>query len=443
MEPKTSSKKPVKPDVPFNAVSFTANLLNHSGIVSLFDQAVVSGANFLSGMIIGRFSSKDEFGLYMLGMTIIMVVTDLQTSLITTPYMVFNPQTESSSRTGYTGSTLVHQTALSLLTGVILFLAGIILTLGFGPSGLESVILILAFFGIFMLFRDYVRRILFARLHMHKAFVLDTFVSVIQVAGLGILAYTGLLSAARAYMVLGTVAGIAVLFWLISSRKEITIESGRIITDAARNWTFGKWVFASGLVWTISMNLYPWFITAFHGTSATGVWAACMGVMALGNPLLLGIQNYLGPRIANVHAHNTHLKLRKYVYRNSMIFTGLLAPVLLILIFFGEKLLTTIYGDQYAGNGIVVGLLGVNLTLSAIVFSFSRALFAMERANLDFKVNLSALAVLFGSGIWLVRSKGPLGAAIGLIAANAVSSCIRWVIFKKLVNSSAVRKSKT
>ena len=71
------------------------------------------------------------------------------------------------------------------------------------------------------------------------------------------------------------------------------------LADLKKNWVFGKWVFASGLVWAVSMNLYPWFLAYFHGAASTGVWAACLGVVSVGNPALLGIQNLVGPKIAH------------------------------------------------------------------------------------------------------------------------------------------------
>src|SRR5664280_807115 len=58
----------------------------HQGIISLADQAVASATNFLTGIIIARACSKEELGLYMLGFSLVVFVTDMQTSLIATPY---------------------------------------------------------------------------------------------------------------------------------------------------------------------------------------------------------------------------------------------------------------------------------------------------------------------------------------------------------------------
>jgi hypothetical protein len=70
--------------------------------------------------------------------------------------------------------------------------------------------------------------------------------------------------------------------------------------------------------------------------------------------------------------------------------------------------------------------------VTAVGFSYSRALFAIERANLDFLLNLATLFIMFTLGLWLVRTYGPLGAAAGLLGANIVTSLIRVGAFLKI-----------
>jgi len=65
-----------------------SRLATGKGFIALTDQAVASATNFLTGVIIGRACTKEQFGLYMLGFSIVLFVMSLQTSLISTPYMV-------------------------------------------------------------------------------------------------------------------------------------------------------------------------------------------------------------------------------------------------------------------------------------------------------------------------------------------------------------------
>jgi O-antigen/teichoic acid export membrane protein len=410
------------------------------GFFSLADQAVASITNFATGVILARTCSKEEFGLYMLGFTVITLVTDVQTSLIATPYMVYAPRMKRRAHALYSGSTLVHQGAFSLVAMLILAVLAFVSHFGIGPSGLPRVMGALsAIIGCIML-REFVRRISFARLKLKAAFVFDACIGVGQIAGLLLIAWLGLLSADSAYWLIGAICGIGVACWLWLDRVSYRPRVDASVADLKRNWTFGKWVFGSGLLWTASTNLYPWLLAFFHGAAAAGTFAACMGVVSASNPVLLGIQNLVGPRIAHEYAAKGHASLRRLVLKISGIIALPLFLLTIVLIVWGDRLIGMLYGHQYEGNGLVVAVLACNLLVTAVAFAFSRALFAVERADLDFRLNLAAVAIMMTLGLWLVRSYGPLGAALGLLIAIVSTSGVRTAVFLMLPVGDIVRE---
>ena len=421
--------------LPFR-VNFSSERALNQGFLSLADQAVASVTNFATGVIIARASSKEEFGLYMLGFTLILLVTDLQTSLIATPYMVYAPRLQGRAHAQYTGSTLIHQVVFSLLTTLVVIGAACAARFGVGPHGLEPVLWALAGVGSLIMLREFVRRICFASLKLRTVFVFDVFIGVGQICGLLVLAHFKLLSASRAYWVIGATCGLAVLCWLWLNRHHYHLRIDESVLDLKRNLVFGKWVFASGLLWTASTNLYPWLLAFFHGAAAAGVFAACLGVVSASNPALLGIQNFLGPKIAHVYATRGRIGLRKFVLKISGSMAIPVSLLTLIMIFWGDRFIGLLYGSRYTGNGRVVAILACNLLLSAVVFSYSRALFAIERADLDFALNFAAIFIMLTLGLWLVKIHGPFGAALGLIIAGGVTSILRVGAFLKLTSSA-------
>lgn len=401
------------------------------GFLSLADQAVASITNFATGVIIARASSKEGFGLYMLGFTLILLVTDLQTCLIATPYMVYAPRLERKDHASYLGSTLIHQVVLSLLITLVLLGAASVAGHGFGPAGLAPVLWALAAVSSLIMMREFVRRICFAGLKLKAVFLLDFLISIGQIGGLLALAHFRLLTASRAYWVIGAACGLGVFCWLYLNRESYHPRIHESVADLKRNWVFGKWVFASGLLWTASANLYPWLLAFFHGAAAAGVFAACLGVVSASNPALLGIQNFLGPKIAHEFATEGHRGLRRLVLKISAFLVFPVSLLALVLIVWGDRLIGLLYGSRYTGNGNVVAILALNLLISAIAFSFSRALFAIERADLDFALNFAAILIMLTLGLWLVHTYGPLGAAISLLVANVSTSSVRAVAFLK------------
>jgi hypothetical protein len=152
---------------PFGLISAPQTAL-HEGFLSLADQAVASVTNFVTGVIIARSSSKEEFGLYMLGFSLILLTTDLQTSLIATPYMVYAPRLKGRAHALYAGSTLIHQVAFSLLGMLALACAAVTSRFGIGPRGLGPVLWALGAMAGLIMLREFVRRICFAGLKLRS-----------------------------------------------------------------------------------------------------------------------------------------------------------------------------------------------------------------------------------------------------------------------------------
>jgi O-antigen/teichoic acid export membrane protein len=404
----------------------------HQGIISLADQAVASATNFLTGVIIGRAGSKEELGLYMLGLSLILFMTDLQTSLITTPYMVYAPRLKGKAHALYTGSTLIHQLAFCLIVLLGVLCGVFAVAHGIGSKALGPVLRALVLVIALIMLREHARRVSFARLKLKTAFIFDTCIAVGQISGLVVLAHFGVLTASRAFWVIGSVCGIAVLGWLWSDRGFYDPQISESLADLKKNWIFGKWVFASGLIWAVSMNLYPWLLATFHGVGSAGVWAACLGVVSVGGPVMVGIQNLAGPKIAHVYAAEGHRALRRLVFKITAIVATPISLLCLVTFIWGGRLVVLMYGRQYAGNRLIVSVLALNLLVSAVAFPFSRGLFAVDRADLDFLVNFTALFIMLTLGLWLVRVFGPLGAAWGLLGANFTTSVVRAAAFLRL-----------
>jgi O-antigen/teichoic acid export membrane protein len=401
----------------------------HQGAFSLADQAVASATNFLTGVIIARASSKEELGLYMLGFSLILLMNDLQTSLITTPYMVYSPRLKGKAHALYTGSTLIHQLTFCLITMLGVACGAFAVSHGVGPRALAPVLWALVLAMSLIMLREHARRVSFARLKLKTAFLFDLFIAAGQIAGLCVLAHFHLLLASRAYWVIGAVCGVGVAGWLWFDRGFYDPRLGQSLADFKNNWNLGKWVFASGLVWAIGLNLCPWLLAAFRDVASAGVWAACLGVVSVVNPVLLGIQNLVGPKISHEYAARGLTALRRLVLKITAVVALPISLVCVVMFIWGGRLLTLLYGRQYAGNSLVVSLLALNLLVGAVGFSFSRALFAIGRARADFMIASTALFIMAAMGLWLIRAFGPLGAAFGMLAANIVAAAARNIAF--------------
>src|SRR5262249_7184664 len=83
-------------------------------LLSISDQALVSGASFATSVIIGRTCSKEDLGVYSLALSLVLFIRGIQGELVCSPYAIFSSRREGRDLAAYTGSTLVHYLSLTV-----------------------------------------------------------------------------------------------------------------------------------------------------------------------------------------------------------------------------------------------------------------------------------------------------------------------------------------
>ena len=400
-------------------------------VLGVADQVAISAANFLCGLIIARTTSPAQFGLFTLGMTVIYLLQDVQASLVSTPQAIRSPGIAADKLKNFTGSTLVHQGALSALSvGVVGVFAAFSAAMSANDSGLSLVLAVIALFGIFTLLREYCRRLCFLRGWMVRVVAFDVVVAFSQIAALLAVAFWHMVSAPVAHAAMGLVCAFFAVPFLLMVRNQFSFSWQSIWPDFKANTRIGGWLLASSLSWSIGIYAYPWLLAMMHGAKDTGILAACMGIIAIMNVALIGILNVLTPSLARAHAEGGMLALRQHVFRACRNYVGLALALASIPILFGGTLITLIYGPTYAGTHFIVSVLALNSVFGAVMACFGRGLIVIGRANLDFAFNLGTLIIVFTVGWWSTAVYGPLGAAIGLMVANGLTALLRFMAFE-------------
>ncbi len=399
---------------------FIRRLARGDKVTALVDQAIVSSVNLLTTIIIGRACGKEQLGLFAAGISIVMIAYTAQTALVLMPYVVSYPRLSNEDRRSYNGSVLLHQ------LGFLMLLVGSLITLGWafvnssGGRELGGLLLTIAVPVSFIVFREFARQISCAERRFRQALFVDFGAGTLQLAGLSTLAYHGSLDAGRAFIVAGFSCGLSGLGWLAYRWATFEASIRNAWRDLSRNWFFGRWLFGSGLLREMSVSVYPWIIIGVRGAGEAGLWASCVGVVALNNPIMLALYNEAGPRISHSFAASGIKGLRREVLRTTKICCLAALPILLLLVIYGDELVVLIYGEKFAGGSITIALLAASAFLVGAGFSFPYGLLALERPGLDFLGNAASFLVLVLLGWWCTLSFGTSGAAFGVLLATAI-----------------------
>jgi O-antigen/teichoic acid export membrane protein len=209
-----------------------SSLLQKSGL-SVFDQAVVSGASFVTSVILARSCPREELGVYYLALSVVFFIRGIQEQLVSAPYMIYCSRKRGDELAQYAGSSLVHQCTMMALTSAIL--AGVLLV-GGAPAGGNATFWLLVGAAPLMLLREYIRQLSFAHLEMKAVILLDVSVAVLQLAALFGLSMAGRLNVANTLAVLAIACGLPAIAWFYAKHQPLIIKATAAWLSPANYW---------------------------------------------------------------------------------------------------------------------------------------------------------------------------------------------------------------
>lgn len=398
--------------------------------LSILDQGIVSAASFLTTLLVGRIAGAEQLGIYALASTIAVMAAAIQTALVSIPYTIYSHRLTPRGQRVAAGSSLVFCAAAAVLMAAGL-LAASLLAVGLGDrSPLTAVLLTLAAAMPCLLLREFVRRYVFAHLRIGLALLLDAGVVALQVGGLFLLVAGGWLSAVTAYVVLAIASGTVAAAGLLKLRRHFRLQRARLLPELCRNWRLGRWVVASHAAAMFQTYAVHWLLALLLGAASTGVFAACMTLLLLANPLMIGIGNVLEAKAAHAWAKHGRPGLRRVVWSTTALVGGALAVYCLTIMVVGGPLVAWLYdGPQYEGQAATVAVLALSALVGSLDLGAAHGLRVLERADLSFRASVLSLLVTLIGGATLIGSMGTLGGALAVCAGNIAGAVARCGTF--------------
>jgi O-antigen/teichoic acid export membrane protein len=406
-------------------IGMTKRLMNATGAVNwaLADQAVVSGVNFLTAILIARQLGADAFGQFTLAWMAVLFLNGLQVALIISPMMSIGPKQSQDVRSGYFGEVVTQQILFAGLSFVVL-LAGVSIGASWMPEWhVEGLALPLAAANLTFQLQEFIRRFLFSVGRPAAAVVNDVVRYGTQLALLGALLgnvahdTADTLWIITASAVLAILAGIPLLVWP-------SLDVSRVVATTRRHWDFSKWLFASSLLSWTSGNLFMILAGFFLGAAAVGALRAAQNLMGVVGILLQGLQNVIPIRAAHHFANGGVASLIDYL-RSSAILIGLaVTAVALVASSAPEYWLSLAYADQFAGYGGLLVWYSFIYIVIALELPISTGLRAVEQTRPVFHAYIAGTVFTLIAIVPLVKLFGLTGIMVGLLTTWIIQNVV-------------------
>lgn len=403
-----------------------------NSMLSLFDQGLVSGANFFASVVVGRFAGPAELGLYFLGFTLIALLTSAQISLISVPHTIYVHRREQGDRATYDGSVLAHQMLLSAVVVLALVITSAALWAEGSNRGAAAVAATLAIVVPFVLLREFGRRYCFAHMKIAGGLLIDFCAVTLQVVLLIWLSQVGKLTAVSALATMGASCAVSSVGWLWASRARFHVVLRQAIDDLSHNFALAKWVFASECGASLLTLSGPWLTAAMLGKAEAGIYAACVTLAQAVNPVVFGTCNILAPRAAQSFMAGGIQEVRRVVLQ-VMVFVGAALVVWCgFLLLYGESVIGVLYGDGFANSMWIVTMLGAAVMVRSLGMVTTQGLQTIERPQFGLWSNLVSLVMLAAFAPILIPRWGVFGAAASIFIADGTGFLIRLIAFSRL-----------
>jgi len=268
---------------------------------SLVDQAIVSGANFVVGILLARWLLPRDYGAFALVFSIFIFALGVFIALVLEPMSVIGPASFKSCIKRFLMAEFLIGIIVSLVLAGLLLVATLFLS--FFDNSFIPAMVGLALAIPFMLLLWFVRRACYLESHPEISVVGSVIYALLLVVGLFVCRSTVGISVLNVFVLFAVSSLVAVFVpWKLLGMSVADIRLGNLRNDlimiAVGNWRYGKWIFAANAEDWLSNSFYYVLIGMFISLQQLGAFRAMHNLALPFEQALIALTTLLLPWMA-------------------------------------------------------------------------------------------------------------------------------------------------
>ncbi len=396
--------------------------------LALADQAMISGANFITIIAVARASEVADFGLFTLAFSVLLFLLNLVYALVNLPLAVLLPEREGPEVNAYLARLeRVHRALVPILFVVALPFLGIFAS--------WPLVVATALGTATRMAAEYHRRVAYSLHDSARALAIDCGAhGLLALAAVGVL----LLSVRiEAWHAMAVVAATGLIGWgigLVVNRKVMRAPVPESIAAVARrHWAFGKWNLGGTLALWSASQLYPFLIAGMIGLHETALVNGSLRIMGVTNVLIQGLDSFATPRLRTFVVAGDMAAYRRFLALIALIGTGAMLVITGAVFAFPEAVLSLTLGPEYAHGGFVMRVIALSMGFTFIARIAGMGLNALKEARPGFWGQVACAIVTIVAGPWIITEYGLEGACVALLVNSVLNAVVLvWAFLARL-----------
>lgn len=314
----------------------------------LLDQAIVSGGNFVLGVLLARYLGLAAFGTYSLLWMGVLFALSLHQAFISQPMMTLFAQKSGEHREAYFRTIFQVQILLSLALGLLSLLAFLALRFShFQIEWLPWLPSVGAIAAVYLL-QDTLRKLFFVEKQYRPPLLLDILLYALLLGVLPVAHAFGKLDLGNALLVILLAYGLSCTVGVFQMKNAFKFFDKKTIQHTLKeHYHFSVWLLGTSLLQWFSGNFFLIAAAGVLGAFAVGALRMAQNMVGLSHVLFLAMENVVPAEAAHQFFNHGKAKMNAYLRRTSLLGAIPLLVILLALAAFSPWLIELLYGAEY------------------------------------------------------------------------------------------------
>lgn len=403
------------------------------GALALVDQGLISGANFIVGIVLARRLAPDQYGAYGVAFQVFLFLSVAYAALVLEPFSVFGSSVYRNSNREYLRALLRIHGVIAVAIFVGLCVCAWVVRLVSPSSELTSALIGVAIASPCMLLFSLARRGFYVKLSPRQAAMGALGYFAVVLGGLLLAFHRGALSPLVAFLLIAAGAATAAPAMLARLRFSLKprVAALKLSEVIHRHWGYGRWALGSAVAIWFSTAIYYPILGSFHGLAATGALQALSNFSSPVGQAFAAMSLLSLPYAAGVHHQKSPKGTGHLAAKLALIYAGGTTLYWLLVVIFRWQIVEQLYAGKYMGIVAVVPWLALASVLRISATSQAIMLRAMHAPSLVFVAYSAASVVDIVAGIPCTWAFGLWGAIFGMVLASAVALIVTVVMLHR------------
>jgi O-antigen/teichoic acid export membrane protein len=409
------------------------------GGLALLDQGIFAGSNFVISILLARWLSAEQYGMYAVAFAVFLFLLTFHQALLLEPMLVFGSSVYRDCLRGYMKALLLLHLGMSLVMAFGLCVSATIVSKLGHANGLPSALIGVAFAAPTVLLLWLTKRTFYLKFSPAPSAGAALLYCALTMGGLALVSKHSHLSPLTAFLLmgLGGLGASIVLLAYLGLQLSSTQDAPSLSDTWRRHWRYGRWALGANAMMWIPINAFYPLLSRFSGMAQAGELKALMNFAA---PMLQAcgaLHTLLLPYAARVLQEKGSAGVSVVLRRMTLLCVSCAVPYWVVLLLFQGPAFRMLYSDRYAEVAYLLPVVALASVAGSAFFGPSIVLRSMESPGSIFAAVSVSSCVSVAIGIPLTRAWGVGGAVWSIVLSETLAFVAAVVLLRRKTRRSS------